>query len=187
MPSTTDTRLANMLGALVLALADDLRDTTETAAGQGATAPSALVALHEFLGHATMDQLRRAIGLTPSGAVRLVDRLERAGYVQRRPGSDGRSVALVLTATGTRAARRVQAARRRGLDNLLRVLSPAERASLDAITAKLLGAVTTQRLASRAQGLDPPGGWLCRMCDFDACGRDDGMCPTAEAAKAASG
>ena len=29
---------------------------------------------------------------------------------------------------------------------------------------------------------DPVGGWLCRLCDFEACGRDRGLCPAAGAA-----
>src|ERR1700730_15865640 len=97
MSRSPDARLANIVNALALALADRMQDAAEGAAGQSASAPSALVALHEFLDHGTMDQLRQVIGLTPSGAVRLVDRLVRAGHVAREPGADKRSVALVLT------------------------------------------------------------------------------------------
>jgi DNA-binding MarR family transcriptional regulator len=163
-----------------------MRDATEEAARQSATAPSALVALHEFLGHGTMDQLRRAVGLTPSGAVRLVDRLVQVGLVERRPGPDARSVALVLTPAGQTAARRALAARSAALDSLLVGLSATERAALTKITEKLLGAITTERLANRDQGQDPSGGWLCRLCDFDACGRAQGKCPAVAAARQAS-
>ena len=69
----SDRRLANIFGALTLAVADDLRDATETATGQAAAWPSALVALHEFLDRPTVDELRRVVGLTHSGAVRLID------------------------------------------------------------------------------------------------------------------
>jgi hypothetical protein len=51
----------------------------------------------------------------------------------------------------------------------------------------LLGAITTQRLAERERGHDPSGGWLCRLCDVDACGRDHGMCPSATSAALWSG
>jgi hypothetical protein len=131
-----------------------------------------------------MDQLRQAIGLTPSGAVRLVDRLVEVGYVERRPGPDARAVSLVLTPTGTRAARRVLTARSEALDGLLKRLSAAERTSLAGITEKLLGAMTTQRLTDREHGHDPSSGWLCRLCDLDACGRDQGTCPAAATAEA---
>jgi DNA-binding MarR family transcriptional regulator len=172
-------RLTNLVGVLSLALGDRVRDATETEAGYRAAAPAALVALHEFLGHGTMDQLRRAVGLSPSGAVRLVDRLVRQGYVKRLPGSDGRSVALVLTAPGRAAARRVRAARSEELRRVLATLPAADLASLTSITEHLLGAITRERLADRDQGHDPSGGWLCRLCDFDACGRQDGTCPVA--------
>src|SRR5579859_6520807 len=176
-------RLTNLVGALSLALSDRVRDATETEAGFRAAAPAALVALHEFLGHGTMDQLRRAVGLSPSGAVRLVDRLVQQGYVERLPGSDGRSVALVLTAQGRAAARRVRAARSEALKRVLVALPPADLNSLTSIAEKLLGAITRERLADRDQGHDPSGGWLCRLCDFDACGRQDGACPAAASAQ----
>jgi DNA-binding MarR family transcriptional regulator len=176
-PSTE--RLANLIGALVLTLDDRLRDATETAAGHGAAAPAALVALHEFLGHGTMDQLRRAVGLTPSGAVRLVDRLEQSGYVERHASSDKRAVALVLTSSGRAAARRVRAARHTAIESALSELSTADRSSLTKITEKLLAVITRQRLTNREQGNEPAGGWICRLCDFEACGRQHGTCPAA--------
>ena len=132
-----------------------------------------------------MDDLRRAVGLTPSGAVRLVDRLVAAGLVERRPGHDGRSVALVLTASGRRTARRVLAARAEALDRVLTELSQADRASLTRIAEKLLAALTRDRLAERQHGHEPSGGWLCRLCDFEACGREHGACPAARTAAGA--
>jgi DNA-binding MarR family transcriptional regulator len=181
---SSDPRLANLVGALALALADQVRDATEVVTGQGGAAPAALVALHEFLAHGTMDQLRLAIGLTPSGAVRLVDRLVASGYVERQPGPSERSVALVLTADGRKAARRALVARSDAIDGVLRELSDGQRTSLHEITETLLGAITKQRLADRERHHTPSGGWLCRLCDLGACGRDDGRCPTALAADA---
>jgi MarR family transcriptional regulator, negative regulator of the multidrug operon emrRAB len=177
-----DPRLANLVGALSLGLADRQRDATERAAGHSAAAPAALVALYEFLGGGSMDQLRRAVGLTPSGAVRLVDRLVAEGDVQRRPGHDGRSVSLVLTAKGRRAARRVLAARSEAMDGVLDHLTDEERASLGPIVERMLGVVTLARLADREGGREPVDGWLCRLCDFEACQRDRGACPVAGAA-----
>jgi MarR family transcriptional repressor of emrRAB len=132
-----------------------------------------------------MDQLRRAVGLTPSGAVRLVDRLVAEGNVERRPGFDGRSVSLVLTAKGRRAARRVLAARSEAIHGVLDLLTGAERASLRPIVERMLGVVTLARLAERERGHEPVDGWLCRLCDFEACQRDRGACPVANAAAGA--
>lgn len=134
-----------------------------------------------------MDDLRNAVGLTPSGAVRLVDRLAAAGLVERRRGADGRSLALHLTGRGRRAARRVLAARAESLARLVAVLDERERRSLVDLTEKLVAALATQRLADRGRDQDPAGGWLCRLCDVDACGRPDGRCPAATAAREATG
>ncbi|MBV8949237.1 MAG: MarR family transcriptional regulator [Actinobacteria bacterium] len=181
----TDSRpLANVFGALALAVADDLRDVTELAAGHGAAGPSALVALHEFLDHPTVEELRRVVGLTHAGAVRLVDRLEQQGYVVRRAGHDARSISVVLTATGRAAARRVLAARAAALDTVLAELTAEERTSLAALSATLLGSITRRRMADRARDDPPRNGWLCRLCDLEACGRARGECPAAAAAAA---
>jgi hypothetical protein len=91
-------------------------------------------------------------------------------------------VSVVLTAKGKRAAERVRVARAGAFDSVLAVLSPEEQQSLASLTEKLLTAITDQRLRDRARGRMPPGGWLCRLCDFEACGRPRGDCPVADAA-----
>jgi MarR family transcriptional regulator, negative regulator of the multidrug operon emrRAB len=180
-------RLTNLAGALALAVTDRMRNATEAAAEHGAAAPAALVSLHEFLGRGSMEQLARAVGLSHSGAVRLVDRLALNGYVERRPCSDGRQVALVLTGRGHAAARRVLAARSAALKSVLGGLSPAERRSLTEIADKLIRSITRERLEERAQGRVPTGGWLCRLCDFEDCGRPDGACPAASTTQSLHG
>lgn len=183
----SDRRLANIFGALTLAVADDLREATETATGQAAAGPSALVALHEFLDRPTVDELRRVVGLTHSGAVRLIDRLEERGFVVRRAGGDARSVSIVLTAKGRRAAERVLTARARAVNAAIAELSSTERASLTALCETLLATITHRRVTERARDRPPAGGWLCRLCDLEACGRPRGDCPAATAAAAAAG
>ncbi len=124
------------------------------AAGHGSAARAALVALHEALNGATLDELRNVIGLTPSGAVRLVDKLSAAGLAERRSGRDWRSVSVVLTRRGRATARRVLAARRQALDPILAELTDDERTSLTPLVES----------------------------DLAACGRDKGRCPVASTA-----
>ena len=100
MDESTGARQANLLATLAVGLNDRIRDAEETAAGHGSAAPAALVALHEFLGGASIDQLRQVVGLTPSGAVRLIDKLSESGLVKRGPGPDGRSRAVQFAAAG---------------------------------------------------------------------------------------
>jgi MarR family transcriptional regulator, negative regulator of the multidrug operon emrRAB len=173
-----DARLTNLVGALSLAIVDHMRTANEDAAGMTAAAPAALVALHEFMDRGTVDQLHLVTGLTPSGAVRLVDRLVADGYVERKPGRDGRSVALALTPRGRRVARRVRRARSAAIEEMLVDLSAADRASLSRLIEKMVGTVVRSRLA----GDEAAGGWLCRLCDFEACGRPMGRCPAQQTA-----
>ena len=166
-------REANLLGSLSLAVAERVADATRTAAEHGGAAPAALVALSVFLEGASIDTLRRPLGLTHSAAVRLVDRLVAAGLVRRGPGDDARSVAIVLTPAGRRAAERIQAGRMRVLAETLAPLSAAERAQLSRLHERLLAGLTSGREAARH---------LCRLCDADACGHHEGRCPVTLAA-----
>jgi DNA-binding MarR family transcriptional regulator len=168
-------RDANVLGALSLVVADRTSDAIAAAAGQSATAAAALSALHHVLDRPTIDRLRQVLGLTPSGTVRLVDRLVEAGYVTRGPGGDGRSRSVTLTAEGRQAAERVAQARAGVLDSALADLSPAERATLEALLGRVLAAFVRGPGATR---------WICRLCDTGACGRAEGLCPAARASAA---
>jgi DNA-binding MarR family transcriptional regulator len=158
----THTHEVNAVGALALEVARLVQDAAVAASPHGASAPAALAALNGLTGGQSIDALRRVIGLTHSGAVRLVDRLAADGLVERRVGADGRSVALQLTPEGRRAARRVLARREAAIESVLAPLTPRERAELVRLHTRLLGSVTDRRR-------------VCRLCDVDACGRD---CPT---------
>ncbi len=174
--SSTEPRLdrtGNLLGALWLSVADRTGDAVGDAAGQSHTSAIALSALNDFLDGPSVDLLRTVLGLTPSGTVRLIDRLQAAGYVTRLPGVDGRSVSVHLTASGRRAARRVAAARAGVLEQALGVLDPGERETLDRILSRVLVGLIRGPGATR---------WMCRFCDTAACGRAEGRCPVANAA-----
>jgi DNA-binding MarR family transcriptional regulator len=171
------TRQGNGFGALALVVADRLTDAVIAAGGQSASAAAALSALRHFLDRPTIDRLRQVLGLTSSGAVRLVDRLVGAGYATRNPGADGRSVTVALTPAGRRVADRVTAARQAVLDDALSALSAADRADLERITATMFAAFVRRPGATR---------WICRLCDTTACDRTAGRCPAMNAAIAAN-
>lgn len=177
-----DQRLANVLGAFALALTDELAVASAQAAGHAGAGPAALVALSDLLAGRSVDDLRRAVGLTHSGGVRVVDRLVDDRLVERRPGSDGRSVSLVLTPAGRRLAGQVSDARQAVLQRALDVLDDREQSDLSAMLDKLVAGEVIRRLEARAAGAAPPGGWLCRLCDTVACERTAGRCPAANAA-----
>ncbi len=168
---------ANLLGALALAVCDRLA-AMENASGLSATAAAALSALDQFLDRPSIDRLSAVVGLSQSGGVRLVDRLEGDHLVKRGSAPDGRMATVRLTPAGRRAARKAQAERMRMLQEALAPLDSDERALL----AILLGRI----LVGQMRG---PGAtrWICRRCDLAACGRATGHCPVEREARARYG
>ena len=161
-------RIANLVGALGLELADRLSDACAPAGSSSAAA--ALVLLHERRPGATIDAVARVAGLSHSGAVRLADRLAAAGLVERRRGADHRSAALYLTPAGRRTARRILVGREANLRSALAFLTGDQQAQLGELAEVILRGLAAEPEAERR---------LCRLCDLEACGRTRGRCPVA--------
>ena len=169
---------ANVLGALSLVVADRMNAAVEAVAALGPSAPAALAALHEFLDGGSVTQLSSVLGLSHSGTVRLVDRLADEGLVERIGAQDGRAVSVVLTSSGGRVALRIRQARSKALTGALSALTSDEVDNLAAALDKMLTTITLARAKERsARPHDRPQPWLCRLCDFAACGRSEGNCP----------
>jgi DNA-binding MarR family transcriptional regulator len=173
-PGAEFDRLANLLGALALVVGDRMQDAVGEAAAGSMTQATTLSALHHFLDRPSIDLLRQVLGLTSSGTVRLVDRLEEAGHVARRRGSDARSSVVTLTPSGRRAAKRVSHARGEALAATLATLEPSERRALEELISRVLVGLMRGPGAVR---------WMCRLCDTTTCGRSAGECPVANAAR----
>jgi MarR family transcriptional repressor of emrRAB len=161
-------RAANLLGAHALVVADRMRE----AAGMELSSAAVLTALETFAGGASIDALRRVLGLSHSGGVRIVKRLEAEGLVAREPDpADRRAVRLHLTGDGRREARRLLAGRQAALTPLLAGLGERETAALE----RLL-----ERLLARATGSGEDANRICRLCDPEICGHP-GRCPVTQA------
>jgi DNA-binding MarR family transcriptional regulator len=154
-------RLGNLLGALGVALSDAMQRTVEHAGGSAPTEPAALVTVANHPGE-PIEALRRALGLTHSGAVRLVDRLETAGLLVRARAGPGRRLALMLTPAGEAAAGRIAGERMALLTDVVAGLTAAERRTLTVLLEKLLAELTGDRASARR---------ICRLCDEPACER----------------
>jgi MarR family transcriptional repressor of emrRAB len=161
----SDARTANLLGALVLALDDEVSAATAAATDHGAAFPAALVCIHWQPG-SSIEELRQKLGLSHSGTVRLLDRLQEDGAIERGQGRDGRSVALTLSAKGRRQARAILEARQGVLAAALGRLSPAERREMGSLIEKVLAGMT--RDAGHADR-------ICRLCDEAGCSPE--QCP----------
>ena len=154
-----DTGTANLLGALSLAVIDRIEQGAREVIDRGGETPAALVVIGYGQGM-TNDKLRRILGLSHSGTVRLVDRLVSDQLVERRPGNDGREVALYLTATGATTRNELMVSRISAVASLLDVLSPTETKRLGALIRQLLVRQDTSELDRFT---------ICRMCDDRVC------------------
>jgi DNA-binding MarR family transcriptional regulator len=162
------------LGALALVVSDEVgRRVLATSLAPSITDASAVSALGQFLDGATIDMVHRVLGVTPSGAVRLVDRLAEADLVSRESGPDKRSRAIRLTADGHRQADLVGGTRSAYLLELTANLSPVEVDLLRDLLGRVMAAVVSHK---------DGGAWTCRLCDLAACRRAQGECPTYNAA-----
>lgn len=163
-PKTQLDAPANALSAW-LVLASDLAEAEAleaTGLAERGLATLVLVANHPGC---SADWLYRRLGITQSGTVRLLDRLEGMGLVSRERAQGRREVSLRLTVAGeTRLARGLRA-RASALEMLLAPLSESERAQLAALSAKALAAGTRRRRDADV---------ACRLCDWKACRPD---CP----------
>jgi DNA-binding MarR family transcriptional regulator len=176
MTHTHDAREANLLGALSLAVVDRLARAAEDAAGHRGAAPAALASLATYLDGCSIDVLRRPLGLSHSAAVRLTDRLEAAGFLERAAGADARSVSVRLTRRGADTGTRILEERTAALEVVLAPLAHSERSDLARLHEKLLAGITSGR---------GDAGRICRLCDPHACGHFEGRCPVTAAADAA--
>ena len=175
MGTSVNPRLDNLLASLALNLAEESAAALEQASGLTGSAALALLALEEFLGDAHVGRLADVLGLTHSGAVRLVTQLEAAGLAERRRGGDRRRVEVRLTVAGRDRARAARAARDAVVAETTAGLSGTEADALERLLTRLVEARVTARVERRREG--DARAWWCRTCDFAACGRPEGRCP----------
>ncbi len=167
----SDQRVSNLLGALVVALADAMRMKIEDASGQGATAAAALATVLAFPDR-SIDHLRKIVGLSAAGTTRLVDKLQADGLIERRANlDDGRSRAVLLTLAGAESAGAILTARQSVFSRALAVLTARQQEQLAEMLDAMLTALTPDRATCEL---------TCRLCDIAACPQD--ICPVELAA-----
>jgi DNA-binding MarR family transcriptional regulator len=150
---------ANLLGALALFVGERMREAVTGAAGVGGAPAEALIAIKDQPG-CTAEWLVGVLRMSQPGVAHVVRRLGEAGWIERRPGSDGRTRGLHLSPAGREVAARVLAAREEVLVDMVGELSVAEREDLCVVADRLL------RPPART---DRDLGRLCRLCDRSRC------------------
>lgn len=150
---------ANMLGALALAVTDRIEEAALQVMHRAGETPAALVVIGYGSGPSN-DRLRRVLGLSHPGTVRLVDRLVSDGLVERRQGKDKRAVALYLTKKGEAARRELLDTRLTKVRSILHPLSEPQVESLSSLLHTMLAALPANDQQRRQ---------LCRLCDNSVC------------------
>ena len=152
-------RTANLLGAVGLAITDRIEATARDILNRAGETPAALVVIGYGLGPSN-DQLRRILGLSHPGTVRLVDRLVADGLAERREGHDKRAIALHLTKRGAALREQLLIGRLAAITPLLMPLTGPEQGVLAALLHKMLASIETTDLERCT---------LCRLCDNRVC------------------
>ena len=152
-------RTANLLGVVGLAVADRIGDVARDVLGRAGETPAALVVIGHGFGPSN-DQLRRILGLSHPGTVRLVDRLVADGLVERRKGRDKRAIALYLSGRGRALREELLEGRLAAIRPLLTPLTGVEQETLASLLHKLLSSMETTAADRRT---------LCRLCDTRVC------------------
>ena len=152
-------RTANLLGVVGLAVADRIEETARDILNHAGETPAALVVIGYGCGPSN-DQLRRILGLSHPGTVRLVDRLVADGLVERREGRDRRAIALHLSGRGMALREELLKGRLAAIRPLLTPLTGVEQETLEALLHKMLSSMETTATERRT---------LCRLCDNRIC------------------
>src|SRR5579875_97185 len=158
----------NALSALLLQIGDATDAQILDAVGLSARELAALVLVRNRAG-CNVSWLHGRLDLTQSGAVRLLDRLQELGLIQRTRTDGRREIALAVTSQGERVVGRGTAVRARVIDSQLSGLSPADREAFMTLAARALAGQRRTR---------DEGDEACRLCDWRACTPD---CPMEQA------
>jgi DNA-binding MarR family transcriptional regulator len=124
-------------GALALAVADEIANASATHSQSG---PAAAATVFLFLDPGlSIGVLAERIKLSHAGTVRLIDRLELEGLVERRRNdSDRRARFIHLTASGEELMSAIMTARDDAISGYLSALSPDQLSTLGALSQHLL-------------------------------------------------
>ena len=164
----TESHLVNLLGALAVGCADLQETLMRQRTGLDEAALAALLAVHTRPG-STVGNVARTTGLTHSGAVRTIDRLESAGLITRTTAADRRMVGLYCTGTGTAKADDALVSRRTALTTLVDA-SVSSKGELPVLERFL------ERLLENIPKTDRGDAWhICRLCEHAVCRGD--ACP----------
>lgn len=152
-------RTTNLLGALALAITDRIASGMKNAFDRSGESAAAIVVLGYAPG-LSVEILRQVLDRSHPGTVRMIDRLEEDGLVERREAEDGRAVALHLTKKGGKLRQRLMGSRLDILEEALEGIADEERQVLGDLLAKVLTNLPETEMAKHR---------ICRLCSVPTC------------------
>ncbi|WP_298966898.1 MarR family transcriptional regulator [uncultured Methylobacterium sp.] len=153
--------LSNKLGALGAVI----EERTSRALDDLSPSAAAVLSTLRFRPGLTTTDLSKVVAVSQPAAVRLLDGLERRGFVERGAQA-GRVTPLSLTEAGRTEVSRMQQARIAALGSLLKILGPDDLERFERLLDRILADATTSRACART---------TCRLCEHELCG--PGICP----------
>lgn len=149
-PTTTDQVVSAVLTASRALVAVSARSLADVEDRLTITQFRTLVVLESEVG-ANLNRLAERLGVTPSTALRSVDRLVNSDLVSRQENPDNRrEVMLSLTPEGLRVVRDVTANRRREIARILRRMPDRERDELVSVFAAFAHAAEEPNIPAAA-------------------------------------
>ena len=161
----TRMRTANLLATFAGEVTERVTAEVKNHPNQTDSAAAALNVIGFWEG-CTNAELSRALRLSHTATVRLVDKLEARGLVESRSGKDKRAVHFYLTKEGEAAVQPILMARCAAVDGYLGALTAAEQDQLAGLLDKLMRPLATDGFAISH---------ICRLCNLTACPPD--QCP----------
>lgn len=161
-----DTRLANLLGALALAVGDASTQAMCDESGLSTSAVSALIVIGNNP-RLNVEGVSKTIRLAHSSTVRLLEKLQELSLVEPHTGEDRRCVEYSLTRKGRKTVEKMLKRREHALATFVKAgVGPETKRSLADHLDSLLTTASTDAVACSR---------ICRLCDETACDLD--RCP----------
>ncbi len=164
--------LSNLIATFATTVATQVEQQIAELGGRSLSHEAALVAIYNHPND-TIDVLSKVLGLSHSGAVRLINTLEKAGLVERhKSAQDARSVVLCVTNEGSERVQSILKSRQSVTVKMLENFDQTQKQNLLSLLEVAMGNLTHEPIEARR---------ICRLCNEGVC-RKHG-CPVEKAVR----
>ncbi|WP_024610246.1 MarR family transcriptional regulator [Pseudoalteromonas sp. TB64] len=164
--------LSNLIGTFATSVSNDIEKQIAELGGRSLSHEAALVTIYNHPNE-TIDVLSKVLGLTHSGAVRLINTLEKEELVKRQKSlKDARSVVLRTTDKGSKRVELILSNRETATSKILSNFNTEQKQSFLSLIEIALGTLTSEQIEARK---------ICKLCNEGVC-RKQG-CPVENAIK----